>query len=141
MQGSLSDTFVKNGRSVTRRLNPDRNYATPANGTLILKGRSLMLIRNVGHHMLDASVLDKSGQPAPETIVDAMVTSLIGIYDLNARRNSRTGSIYIVKPKRKPCLQPGAGSGSAASNFAPSPSPSRPRCVCTPYQRRCGFFS
>jgi malate synthase len=102
MKRNLSDTFVKNGKSHTRRLNADRTYTTPVGGSLALQGRSLMLIRNVGHHMMDASVLDKFDQATPEGIVDAMVTSLIGIHDLKSSRNwrnSRTGSIYIVKPK------------------------------------------
>jgi malate synthase len=102
MRGNLSDTFVKNGKSHTRRLNADRTYTAPAGGTVALQGRSLMLIRNVGHHMMDASVLDRFDQAAPEGILDAMVTSLIGIHDLKSSRNwrnSRTGSIYIVKPK------------------------------------------
>jgi len=102
MKGNLSDTFIKNGMSHTRRLNADRMYTSPTGGSLILQGRSLMLIRNVGHHMMDASVLDQSDQATPEGIVDAMVTSLIGMHDLKSSRNwrnSRTGSIYIVKPK------------------------------------------
>jgi malate synthase len=102
MKGSLSDTFIKNGKPHTRRLNEDRTYHAPSGGTLALQGRSLMLIRNVGHHMMDASVLDQTGQAAPEGILDAMVTSLIAIHDLRSSRswrNSRTGSIYIVKPK------------------------------------------
>ena len=99
MTGKLEDTFEKGGRQLTRRLNADRNYAGPDGGTVTLAGRSIMLIRNVGHLMTDTSVLDRDGHPAPEGILDGFITSLIAMHDLKARRNSRTGSIYIVKPK------------------------------------------
>ncbi len=102
MTGTLADTFDKGGQAMTRRLNPDRTFAAPAGGTLTLPGRSINLIRNVGHLMRDSGVLDRAGQPAPEGILDAMITSLIAMHDLKKTaglRNSRTGSIYIVKPK------------------------------------------
>ncbi len=102
MQGTLAATFSAGGRETTRRLADDRVYQLPDGGEATLPGRSVMLIRNVGHLMPDASVLDASGKPAPEGILDAFVTSLIALHDLKATgplRNSRTGSIYIVKPK------------------------------------------
>jgi malate synthase len=101
-RGTLVEIFQKDGRSVTRRLAADRSYTRPDGSALVLPGRSLMLIRNVGHLMTDQGVLDGEGHPAPEGILDAVITSLIALHDLKGRdsgRNSRTGSIYIVKPK------------------------------------------
>jgi malate synthase len=97
--GTLTDTFQKGGQSLTRRLNADRAYTAPSGGSLALAGRSVMLIRNVGHLMMNDSVLLADGTPVPEGILDCAVTALIGMHDLKARKNSRTGSIYIVKPK------------------------------------------
>lgn len=101
MQGTLTASFAKGGRSVTRTLADDRHYATPAGGELVLPGRSLLFVRNVGHLMTTPAVRLPDGTQAPEGILDAIVTSLIALHDLNgARANSRAGSVYIVKPKQ-----------------------------------------
>jgi malate synthase len=101
MRGSLEARVEKGGGAMVRRLSPDRQYQTPAGQELILPGRSLMLVRNVGHHML-SDVVTHQGQPVPETFIDAAITALIAVHDLRgpaAKKNSRTGSVYIVKPK------------------------------------------
>jgi malate synthase len=100
MRGDLEKTFDKNDLSITRRLNPDRIY-TGADGTEVtLKGRALLWIRNVGHFMTNSAILDSEGNETPEGLLDAAVTTLIGMHDLKRQGgNSIKGSIYIVKPK------------------------------------------
>jgi malate synthase len=102
MKGDLVDTFIKNGKSLTRELNADRCYVSKDGSKLTLPGRSTMLVRNVGHLMTNPGVKDKHGNEVPEGIMDAMFTICIAKHDLENKgkyQNSRTGSVYIVKPK------------------------------------------
>ncbi|XPV68572.1 MAG: malate synthase G [Halarcobacter sp.] len=102
MKGDLEDSFEKGGKTVTRKLNSDKKYKTLDNKELTLHGRSLLFIRNVGHLMTNPAILDKDGNEVFEGIMDCMLTTLAAIPDLtnkNEKKNSRTKSMYIVKPK------------------------------------------
>ena len=102
MKGDLSETFEKGGQQVTREMNGDRDYTAPDGSTLTLKGRSLMLVRNVGHLMTNPAILDRDGREIGEGLMDAMVTTVLAMHDLqktDGMRNSVAGSVYVVKPK------------------------------------------
>ena len=99
MKGDLKVQFEKNGKNLERKLNPDRSYISRDGNGLKLHGRSLLLIRNVGHLMTNSSILLKNGNEVPEGIMDAFITTAAALHDLKKKKNSRTGSIYIVKPK------------------------------------------
>ncbi|UWR18288.1 malate synthase G [Sulfitobacter pontiacus] len=102
MKGDLSETFEKGGQQVTREMHGDRDYTAPDGSALAIKGRSLMLVRNVGHLMTNPAILDRDGREIGEGLMDAMVTTLIAMHDLQktgGMRNSVAGSVYVVKPK------------------------------------------
>ncbi len=102
MKGDLEERFEKGGETVTRTLAPDTEYTAPDGSTLTVKTRALMLVRNVGHLMTTPAILDRDGKEAFEGLIDAMVTTMIAMHDLQKKdgaRNSVTGSVYVVKPK------------------------------------------
>ncbi len=99
MKGTLKSVFEKDGKTLERKLNPDRSYISKNNKKEKLHGRSLLLIRNVGHLMTNSAIILEDGSEVPEGIMDAFITTAAAIHDLKRKGNSRTGSIYIVKPK------------------------------------------
>ena len=102
MKGDLEEKLTKNGKTLIRKMNPDRVYTKVCGDSLTLPGRSLLFVRNVGHLMTNPAILDSKGNEVPEGIMDAVLTSLIATHDINGNSsysNSKTGSIYIVKPK------------------------------------------
>ncbi|TAY69123.1 malate synthase G [Rhizobium leguminosarum] len=102
MKGDLQEEVAKGGTSFIRRLNPDLQYAGPDGAAFEVHRRSLMLVRNVGHLMTNPAILDRDGNEVPEGIMDAVITGLIALYDIGPsgrKKNSRTGSMYVVKPK------------------------------------------
>lgn len=103
LTGDLTSEFTKGGRTVVRRVNPDRSYTAPDGSPLELPGRSLMLVRNCGHHMTTNAVRTAEGTEVAEGVLDALVSAVAGLYDLQHKgphTNSRAGSVYIVKPKQ-----------------------------------------
>ncbi|MGO6785331.1 malate synthase G [Rhizobium ruizarguesonis] len=102
MKGDLQEEVAKGGASFIRKLNPDLQYAGPDGTSFEVHRRSLMLVRNVGHLMTNPAILDRDGNEVPEGIMDAVITGLIALYDIGPagrKKNSRTGSMYVVKPK------------------------------------------
>ena len=100
MRGDLKETFEKGGKSVTREMAGDRTFTAPDGSTVTAKGRALMLVRNVGHLMTNPAITDRDGLEVGEGLMDAMMTSMIAMHDLQREGgNSVTGSVYVVKPK------------------------------------------
>ena len=103
MRGTLTARVAKGDGAIERRLNPDREYTAPNGGALTVPGRSLLLVRHVGSHVLTDAVTDSAGKPIAETFLDCVLTTLAALHDIRSKgavRNSRTGSLYIVKPKQ-----------------------------------------
>jgi len=99
MKGNLETEVVKNGKKFVRKLNPDRNYTAPDGSKIVLHGRALLLNRNVGHLMTNPAIILNDGSEIPEGIMDAFISTLCAIHDFKNKKNSRTNSVYIVKPK------------------------------------------
>jgi malate synthase len=99
MKADLAESITKDGKTFTRKLNEDRQYTDHLGKPFTLHGRAVMLVRNVGHLMTNPAIKDKDGHEVPEGIMDAMITSLCAMHDLKRKTNSRSGSVYIVKPK------------------------------------------
>ncbi|MGB0508074.1 MAG: malate synthase G [Pikeienuella sp.] len=102
MRGDLAEEFERDGKTISRRLNPDHNFIAPDGGQISVKGRALMLVRNVGHLMTNPAILTSDGKEVFEGLMDAMITTLIAMHDLKKTegpRNSDKGSVYVVKPK------------------------------------------
>ena len=100
MRGDLEESFEKGDQTVTRRLNDDRSYTAPDGAKLTVKGRALMLVRNVGHLMTNPAILTRDGSEIFEGLMDAMITTMIAMHDLaRDSGNSVHGSVYVVKPK------------------------------------------
>ena len=99
MKGNLEAEVKKNGKKFIRKLNPNRSYTSPDGSKIVLHGRSLLLNRNVGHLMTNPAILLKDGSEIPEGIMDAFISTLCAIHDFKNKKNSKTGSFYIVKPK------------------------------------------
>ena len=99
MKGNLTSNFTKNGKKITRKLNPDRSYLSKDGKKINLHGRALLLNRNVGHLMTNPSIILKDGSEIPEGIMDAFISTLCALHDFENKKNSRKSSVYIVKPK------------------------------------------
>ena len=99
MKGDLTANMEKNGKKFVRKLNPDRTYISKDGNKINLHGRALLLNRNVGHLMTNPAIILKDGTEIPEGIMDAFMATLCALHDFKNKKNSRTGSVYIVKPK------------------------------------------
>ena len=99
MKGDLTANMEKNGKKIVRKLNPNRNYISKDGKKISLHGRALLLNRNVGHLMTNPAIILQDGSEIPEGIMDAFIATLCALHDFKNKKNSRTGSVYIVKPK------------------------------------------